>query len=48
MRTLPYYAERESAHPSTDLVPYQQGSAAAEQDTLLRPNPSFPGDDPDE
>ena len=48
MTTLPYYAEPESAYPSTDLVPHQQGSTAAEQDTLLRPNPSFPGDDADE
>lgn len=39
--------ESEAAHPTVELVPRQPGPPA-DQDALLRPNPPFPGDAPDE
>ena len=47
MTTFHNSAEPDSASATAELIPHQPG-APVDQDTLLRPNPPFPGDEPDE
>lgn len=47
MTTFHNGTEPDSASSTAELIPHQSGPPA-DQDTLPRPNPAFPGDEPDE